>query len=256
MTYNAVHSGELDVGRVMQRTFGVVGRNIPTLFVLGILFVGAPDALLPTRAPDPPQGRSAVAPAGPPTINWPLCFGSFLLLFCKEHRPLQHGGGSRGGGRRRGQTGFDHRWSSATIFRFLLPGLAAGVLVLNGGAASSPIMLLIIPGVIFLLTYRRRPAGRSSPRSASVFGSFRLQRGTDPRAARRYLRRRVPHRACITGVSQSRAWSFAVEPDCGLRSPADRRRCSPAATGRLAGVTTIGVRRPSARCVYLSVSSN
>ncbi len=147
MTYNAVHSGELDFGRVFQRTFGIVGRNILTLILLGIVFVGAPDALLQLASGGP---RALGGFSGqPPVIDWPIYLGSFLLFFAGiglyNIAAMRIAMDDAEGKRASPFVGL------ATIFRFLLPGLAAGALVTVGGIFTY--MLLIIPGVIFLLTY-------------------------------------------------------------------------------------------------------
>jgi hypothetical protein len=166
MTYNAVHSGELDVGRLFQRTFGVLGRNILTLILLGIVFVGAPDALLQFASGGP---RALGGFAGrPPTIDWPLYFGSFLLFFAGiglyNIAVMRVAMDDAEGKRASPLDGL------ATIFRFLLPGMAAGALVTVGGILTY--MLLIIPGVIFLLTYFVVLPVIVAEK-ASVFGSFR-----------------------------------------------------------------------------------
>jgi hypothetical protein len=45
MTAVTVESGKLDIGRVIQQTFAVIGRNAATFFVLGFLFSGVPQSI-------------------------------------------------------------------------------------------------------------------------------------------------------------------------------------------------------------------
>jgi hypothetical protein len=166
MTYDAVHSGELDVGRVLQRTFGVVGRNVPTLFVLGILFVGAPNVLAQLALGSSSTfGRLA---GQTPAINWQMLLGSYVLLFAGtglyNMAAVRVAVDDAGGKRASIIDGL------VTVFQFLLPGLAAGALVLIGGVFTY--LLLIIPGVIFLLTFVAVLPAIVAER-ASVFGAFR-----------------------------------------------------------------------------------
>lgn len=46
MTVDAVDSGKLDIGRVISQTFGVIGRNFVTFFVLTLLLSGVPTAIV------------------------------------------------------------------------------------------------------------------------------------------------------------------------------------------------------------------
>ena len=46
MTAAAIETGKLDIGRVIQGTFGVIGRNFVTFFLLAFLFSGLPTAIL------------------------------------------------------------------------------------------------------------------------------------------------------------------------------------------------------------------
>lgn len=46
MTVDAVVSGKLDIGRVISQTFGVIGRNFVTFFLLTLLLSGVPTAIV------------------------------------------------------------------------------------------------------------------------------------------------------------------------------------------------------------------
>ena len=46
MTVAAIETGKLDIGRVIQGTFGVIGRNFVTFFLLALLLSGLPTAIL------------------------------------------------------------------------------------------------------------------------------------------------------------------------------------------------------------------
>lgn len=45
MTLAAIETGKLDIGRVIQGTFGVIGRNFVTFFVLALVLSGLPTAI-------------------------------------------------------------------------------------------------------------------------------------------------------------------------------------------------------------------
>ncbi|HEY3813236.1 MAG TPA: hypothetical protein VGL66_08405 [Caulobacteraceae bacterium] len=167
MTYDAVHSGELDIGRLFQRTFGMIGRNVVTLAVLGVVFVGAPDALLQFAS----SGLRSYAGASVQSVDWPLLLGAYLLYFCGiglyNMASVRVAIDDAEGRRASIPDGL------ATMFRFLLPGLAAGAVLMVGAFATY--LLFIIPGVIFLLTFFVvLPAIVAE--KASVFGSFARSR--------------------------------------------------------------------------------
>ena len=46
MTEEFVERGKIDIGRVLQQTFGVIGRNLATFTLLGLILSGLPLAVV------------------------------------------------------------------------------------------------------------------------------------------------------------------------------------------------------------------
>ena len=63
-------SGQLDMGKVIQDLFGVLGRNLATFAVLALILVGLPGLL---------SGYLQMQPHPGQLIQWPAMLGSLLI---------------------------------------------------------------------------------------------------------------------------------------------------------------------------------
>ena len=159
MTYDKVHTGELDIGGVIQRMFQVVLRNPIVFFGLSLVFVGLPSAWF-QYAMGPFTFRATR------TINWEIVGAAYAALALGSGlfhiavvRPVIEDAERR-------PSLID---CFATLFRFLLPGLALGLLFLLGYMLGA--VLLVVPAIIFLCAFYVAMPAMVAERKG-VFASF------------------------------------------------------------------------------------
>lgn len=137
MTYtSAGRVGSFDFGRVIEGTFGVIGRNVVVFLLLSLLIVALPHALFWAAMASGTQGEAAGLYAYS-ALSWPIGMMTSFLL----QAAVVHGAAADLGGRKAGlgeclRTGFAH----------VLPVLAIGVVVSVGVVFG--LLLLIVPGAM------------------------------------------------------------------------------------------------------------
>jgi len=141
MTGAAAANDRFDMGRVVNRTFGVIGRNFAVFALLSLIVAGIPAALVNYFT----EARAA-------GVTYDARLGSGIaglisfLASCVLQASLIHGTVSDLNGRR---AVFGD--CLATGMRFLLP--VVGVSILTGLGVGAGLLLLIVPGVIMALAW-------------------------------------------------------------------------------------------------------
>ncbi len=141
MTAAAVAGSRFDLGRVVRRTFAVIGRNFVVFALLSLIVAGIPEAIVRFFSLSAGAGatfdvRSGVAIGG--LIS--------LLASCVLQAALIHGTIADLNGRK---AVFGDCLS--TGLRFLLP--VVGVSFLTGLAVGLGFLLLIVPGIMMALAW-------------------------------------------------------------------------------------------------------
>jgi hypothetical protein len=166
MTDAAISPERFDMGRVIGRTFGVIGRNFATFFGLSVVLAGAPQIVVglltfyTTR--DALSGAEAL---GPETVG--LLIVSFVVLLvssCVLQAAIIHNAVSDLSGRKA-----SFGASLATGIRYFLPLFV--VAILSGLATALGFMLLIVPGVILSVMWSVITPALVVDR-AGIMGSF------------------------------------------------------------------------------------
>ena len=144
MTVAAIETGKLDIGRVIQGTFGVIGRNFVTFSAMGLLFYGLPLMAFSIVQ----QSLGVTTPTfNLQTILWSITGGlvmivtSAILQGALIHATVQDMNGAKPA---LGE-------SLATGLRAFLPLL--GVSILFGLSAGLGFMLLIVPGIMIVCAW-------------------------------------------------------------------------------------------------------
>ena len=173
-----------DIGRVISRLLGVLGRNLATFLALAVLLVGLPTALVAFA-----QARFAFIPDGPTVAFGPawisLGFAAWLVSLVANavlQGAIIHGTVSDLGGRR---ASFGD--CLGTGVRFILPLVGIGLVI--GVSVAFEIMLLIVPGVLLALAWSVASPAAVMERTG-VFGALDRSRA---------LTRN--HRGAILGLS-------------------------------------------------------
>jgi len=141
MTAAVMGSSRFDMGRVITRTFGVIGRNFVVFALLALVVAGIPAAVVRYFAQEVAAGVAFDARLGASIAN----LISFLAS-CVLQAALIHGTISDLNGRK---AVFGDCLS--TGMRFLLP--VVGVSILTGLAVALGFLLLIVPGVLMALAW-------------------------------------------------------------------------------------------------------
>ena len=141
MTTAEAVSSRFEMGRVVSRTFGVLGRNFVVFALLSLVVAGIPVALVNYFSEVGAAGSPYDAHLGSAIMNL-----ISLLASCVLQAALIHGTISDLNGRK---AVFGD--SLGTGMRFLLPVL--GVSILTGIAVVLGFVLLIIPGVLMSLAW-------------------------------------------------------------------------------------------------------
>jgi hypothetical protein len=175
MTTTLAPAASFDIGRVISRLFGVLGRNLASFLALSVLLVGIPTALLTTMQ------LSVLAPfigatPGDPTAVFshlfsPLNVGLFvatLVVTVAANAVLQgaviHGAVSDLAGRR---ATFGE--SLGVGMRFFLPLMGIGILAALGYFCG--LLVLVVPGVLLALAWSVAAPAEVMERTG-VFGAF------------------------------------------------------------------------------------
>ncbi|NEX91597.1 hypothetical protein [Caulobacter sp. 17J65-9] len=138
--------GRFDMGRVVQRTFGVLGRNAQTFGALAVLLSGLPQVLLYWGAGS--MGLSAASGA-PNFASFPLMALGGLAMFVGTfvlQAALTHGTVADLNGKR-----VTFGSALSTGGRFMLPLLGLGILM--GLAFMVGYLLLIVPGIMLSVAW-------------------------------------------------------------------------------------------------------
>lgn len=137
MSLDATTPGRLDIARVFQRTFEVLGRNFPTFFVLALILVGLPAAL--TRMLQLGQ----MSAGGFPGINAGVGYSGLVGLVTNAilQGALIYGAVRDLNGERASVVE-----SLATGLRSFLPLI--GLSILLAIAIACGLVLLVVPGVM------------------------------------------------------------------------------------------------------------
>lgn len=141
MTAAAISSARFEMGRVVSRTFGVIGRNFVVFAVLALIVAGVPVVLVNYLTEAAAAGATFDARLGSGIAS----LISFLAS-CVLQAALIHGTISDLNGRK---AAFGD--CLATGMRFLLP--VVGVSILTGLAVALGFLLLIVPGVLMGLAW-------------------------------------------------------------------------------------------------------
>jgi hypothetical protein len=157
----------LDVGRVVQGTFSVIGRNFVTFLVLSLIFAGLP-SLLTTL------GLTQMRAVGPTTFNmpqWSVLIPSWLVAIVANsvlQGALVHATVTDMNGRRASVAD-----CLATGLRHFLPLIGIGILSALGIAAGA--VLLLVPGIMLACAWCLAVPSEVVERT-TVFSSFRRSR--------------------------------------------------------------------------------
>ncbi len=141
MTAAAVVTSRFEMGRVVSRTFGVIGRNFVVFALLSLIVAGIPAAL--TNYFSESRTAGAVYDA---RLGGAIAGFINLLASCVLQAALIHGTISDLNGRKAALGD-----CLGTGIRFLLPVL--GVSILTGLAVGLGFLLLIVPGVLMGLAW-------------------------------------------------------------------------------------------------------
>ena len=161
--------GQFDIGRVISRLFGVLGRNLPVFALLALLLVGAPaiavalTALLRTLPASLPTSPAELFTP----INIGLGLGSVLISVIANsvlQGAVIHGTVSDLAGR---PASFGD--CLATGIRFILPLIGIGLI--SGIAIGAASILLVVPGVLLALAWAVAAPAAVMERTG-VFGAF------------------------------------------------------------------------------------
>lgn len=166
MTAEAVDRGKLDIARVIQQTFAVLGRNFVTFFVLALLLAGLPSAgisyLMVSNVSGLETGQFSFDPA---------LFGFFAasVLIAVATSAILQGAVIYG-------TVQDMNGARPNIGEALATGLRAflpllGVSILLSLALIFGFVLLIVPGLIMLCVWSVAVPALVAERTG-VFGAF------------------------------------------------------------------------------------
>lgn len=157
----------LDIGRVLQGTFSVIGRNFVTFLVLSLIFAGLPSVLTTL-------GLSQMRATGPTTFNmpqWQVLIPSWLVAIVANsvlQGALVHATVSDLNGR-------PARIADclATGLRHFLPLIAIGILSALGIAVGA--MLLLVPGIMLACAWCLAVPSEVVERT-TIMSSFRRSR--------------------------------------------------------------------------------
>jgi hypothetical protein len=152
-----------DMGRVVGRTFGAVGRNFFLFFTLGLVLAGGPALMMALAGPD--IGSSGEP--SPVNFDFSLYFGGLVLNFIGAYvlqAALTHGAVNHFNGRP--ATLGD---CVATGLRFFLPVFAIALLASLGMILG--LIILIVPGLILATMWAVIVPAEVVERTG-VFGAF------------------------------------------------------------------------------------
>ena len=159
MTAEALGAPRFDIGRVVKRAFGSIGRNLGAFSLLTMLLVGIPDIL---------ANSGRMLSAGAPWLEGGALQGLGSLINLVGVYVLQaaliHGVVADLNGRK---ASFGD--CLATGFRFFLPVLA--IAILTGLGVAVGLVLLIVPGVLLALAWAVNVPVEVVERRG-VFGAF------------------------------------------------------------------------------------
>jgi hypothetical protein len=171
MTYDRVHTGDLDVGGIISGTFGSIGRNLPTVLCFALVSA-APQAVIQygiVRGQTGVLGDSiwyVFLAGGLLSIVASMITNIAMIRIVIEDAQ-----------KRKASLGE----CLGTVARYALPGLAVEFLYTVGYLFS--LMLLIIPGLIFMTAFRvvlpvlvaeKKGIFESFSRSARLTDGYRL----------------------------------------------------------------------------------
>jgi hypothetical protein len=146
VTDAVISTERFDMGRVISRTFGVIGRNFPVFFGLSLVLAGAPAALVGLAQSYYYVGRSTESEAVAPVVI--LLVGMVVRLVSSSFLQaalVNSAVADLSGGRARFGS------SLATGVRFFLPLL--GVAILGGIGMAFGFLLLVVPGLILAVMW-------------------------------------------------------------------------------------------------------
>ena len=142
MTDTALATAKLDIGRVIRETFGVIGRNFPTFFVLALLLVGLPALLQALLAPR--IDLTAAAFRRPPNSTLSslasvlVAVGYYVLLGALTYGVVTDLTGRKSSIPECLRIGLQRFWPLVGLLILMVLGLALGF------------VLLIVPGFILM----------------------------------------------------------------------------------------------------------
>lgn len=137
-------SARFDIGRVIQRTFGAVGRNFPVFLGLSVLMTGLPQALLgwfSSRQALAPTDLSPANLGGMGIAGLVTIVFAFVLQAALTHGAIQDMNGQK--------ASFSD--SFRTGLRNFLPVL--GISILAGLGIGLGFVLLIVPGIMLAVLW-------------------------------------------------------------------------------------------------------
>ncbi|MFI4936446.1 MAG: hypothetical protein ACHP7N_17695 [Caulobacterales bacterium] len=142
-------SGVFDIGRVLQRLFGVLGRNFIEFLMLSMLLVGAPTVVLGLVQLS--YFARLIAPLGPAILPLGLATGLIAIVVSVSANAVLQGAVIHG-------TVSDLAGKRATFgecvgtgLRYLLPLVGIGIVSSIGVGIG--VVLLIVPGVLLALAW-------------------------------------------------------------------------------------------------------